>query len=120
MAMHTQYSAGLGDIDGLFGLDVPFVLEWIRIHFRDVPGDASTTGADVTLTLDSARGENYDILLWTFENRGVNGDRNFRIPSDETRGATFSAADRLRLQWTSPDPTKIHWSIQMGLNDATD
>lgn len=101
-----------------FGLDVRWVLAWLRIHFTDVSGTASSTLADVKLFVDSRLEKWHDTELWIIRNLGKATDAFMRIASDEYVDWTFEGGDQLVATWTNPDPDDLAWAIEAGVARA--
>ncbi len=88
-----------------------WMLLFIRIHFT---GPASGT-ADVDIVLRSARGDTWNVKLYTVEARGKGADMNFRVPAEEMPHWLFEGDDELVLEWTNPDVVN---DLQWGLTAA--
>lgn len=116
-AVTAQSSAGTGDIDATFKLDVRFRLAFVRCHFAGTSGTAP-----MKIALDAAAGASYDATLFTMTRAGVTRDVNLRIPAEESTDPsawTFQTGDAVRIQWTNPDPGNIAWGLQVGLAIAS-
>lgn len=123
--LEVQYARGNDDIAAYFGLHEPYGLVFIRVHFRAVA--AGTGLAALTLSLDDAESEDFDVVLYQWVDNGVvnrkvgltggaSYDVNLVIPATEQNRWLFLPRDRLKLAWTCPDdPGKIGWGIKVGL-----
>ena len=112
-AVWTRHATGKENLDETFGLDRKYRLVFVRCHFAGNLGLAS-----LTLAQDAEAGENYDVRLYTVSQAGTGNDVNLRFGADETTDPspwTFSAGDRIRIQWTNPDPDNITWGVEVGL-----
>ncbi len=102
-----------------FALAGRYVLVFIRIHFL---GSGSGL-ADLAINIDSHRGREYDVAMFTLKNRGMGADVNFRIPEGEAAHWLFDGGDVIVLTWTNPDDGNINWGAEVGLmpieTDAT-
>lgn len=100
-----------GNIDAQLGLDGRgFKLIFVRVHFRGAGGTA-----DLTLSLDSHAGEEFDVTLYVAKARGVGADVNLVVPTLEQVDPSpwaFDRDDKLRVQWTNPAATL--WAIEFG------
>jgi len=116
-AVTAQSSTGTGNIDATFKLDVRFRLSFVRCHFSGTSGLAP-----MAISLDAAAGPSYDALLFTLIRAGVLRDVHLRVPAEESTDPspwTFQVGDRVRVQWTNPDPANITWGLQVGLAIAS-
>ena len=88
-----------------------FLLLWVRVHFS---GTGSTT-ADMGIQIDSGRDIQYDTLLWTEEDRGLNADVTFRVPQEELFHWVLEPWDQVVLTWTNPHAQAVVWGATVGL-----
>lgn len=85
-----------------------FRLLFLRMHFRGGSGTA-----DVTISLDSAAGDEWDATLKTLSAKGIGADVNYCPTLDEAAAWQFVDGDGLRIQWTNPG-TVTYWAVEMG------
>ena len=113
LSVVSRTTTGSGDIDHTFGLDRKYRLVFVRCHFT---GAAGTT--PLTLSVDAGEGSAYDARLFTISQAGVDKDVHLRIAggdTDDPSAWTFQPADKLRVQWISPDSGNITWGLEIGL-----
>ena len=101
---------GSGDMDVI--LDAPGNIKpvFLRVHFMDGSGTA-----DLTLSVDSANGDEFDTLLYTMLARGLGADANLLFADWELAGKSpwsMLDGDRFRVQWTNPG--EITWGLSFG------
>jgi hypothetical protein len=122
--LEVQTARGNDDMDCDFGLNEPFGLVFVRVHFRDL--SAGTGVADMTLSVDDADGPDFDCVLYGWVDNGVvdrrvgissgaSKDANLCIPYVEQNRWLFLPRDRLKLAWTNPDTDLIAWGVKVGL-----
>ena len=92
-----------------------FAPVFIRVHFA-----GGTGTADVKLNVDSLHESQFDVALFTFNDRGITAagateDINYRLPEDELVHWLFQAGDKMTLTWTNPDSGNMSWGAEVGL-----
>lgn len=122
---------GTKEIDVQFGPPQAnaFRLTYIRAHFADYvpPKGGAASGAvlaDFQVWLESAAGDEHNVHLFTYRNRGVSNDPeetpadiNMILGDNETArpsGWTFQAGDKLRLKWSNDEDEYVKWGIEVG------
>ena len=113
----TRAATGSADLDETFSLDTRFRLVFVRGHFVGSVGTAA-----LSISVDSAKGAEYDTCLFTITQAGPDKDVNLRIGDGdnlEPSAWTFQSGDKLRIQWTNPDSGSITWGLEVGLVPAS-
>jgi len=122
---------GTGPIDVQFGPPQTnaFRLVYLRGHFAayEPAAGGEASGAvldDFQVWLESDAGDEYNVHLFTYRNRGVSSDPtgapadiNMILGGDETArpsGWTFQAGDKLRLKWSPAEAQYTKWGIEAG------
>lgn len=112
-------SGNMGDLDwptagtekGRFWLpNQPYVLSFIRVHFAGAAGTAN-----LGINVDSAAGEDHDMLLHTVRLRGTGVDVKWGVPPWEIKNWRFELEDVVVLTWANPDSGNISWGATVGL-----
>ena len=98
---------GSGAISWLFSPEraLAFRLCFARVHFV---GTGSL--ADLTIKLDSAAGEQWDVLLYTATDCGPGADLNLVMPN--VLPWSFQPGDRLLFEWSGT--ASGGWGIEVG------
>jgi len=112
----AQYATGTANLDETFALNLAFRLVYLRVHFSGPPGTAV-----LTLSVDSARGNEYDAELDRVGNAGPASDVHYCGPATELARPspwTFQPGDAVRVHWTNPNPGTTTWAIEAGLAPA--
>lgn len=111
----TLTSEGNGDIDTAQGLQVPFVVVGIRIHYADIlnGGGASIVPAAVIVGRVSIRDSDHNVELFRFPPRGIGQDANLAIDPMIYERWRFEAGDQCRIQWTTPDDGNIGFAVDI-------
>jgi hypothetical protein len=108
----VHYAKGTRDADVLFLPAAAFKLVFLRMHFSGGSGTAN-----VTLTLESAAGDEWNTLLYTVNARGVGADLNLILTREELSDPSpwaFQPGDGLRIQWANPQPDTMAWALELG------
>lgn len=92
-----------------FGMDVPWVLAFIRLHFSGGSGVA-----DCDIVLDSAENFRHDVVLETIEKCGTDKDANYAVLPGEFHMWVMQPRDRIVLHWTNPDSPSMVWGMEAG------
>ena len=110
-----EYAAnGGGDMSFPIRPGQRFRLSYIRAHFRRLTG-TGTDVANLTIDLNSVRGDDFDVKLATFSSVGIAADVHFRVNDEESSQWEFGDGDELTFNWTNPDATEIRWGIVVGV-----
>ena len=107
-------------VNGTGNIQVPikpgysFALLYIRCHFRRLSG-SGTDVANMTIDLDSFRGDDFDVRMLTLTSVGVAADVNLRVV-EEIDHWTFDNDDCLTVNWTNPEiGGEIAWGLEVGI-----
>jgi len=115
----SLFRTGRADLDVTVGLNRPFKLVFVRIHFAVAEGGNQTVVFnDVTVSLDSGRGEEYDATLFVSAQRGIDRDLNMTLSREELAdpsGWSFGRQDRVRVRWANP--VGARWGVEIGLGE---
>jgi hypothetical protein len=105
----TLTSEGNDDIDSELGLDVPFVVVGVRIHYKDIKvgGGATTTGATVTISRVSHRDTDHNVEIFSKTSRGIGADLNLAVDPMIYERWRFDARDKCKVEWTTLDSPNI-------------
>jgi hypothetical protein len=117
-AIQRFNETGKNSIDKTFTLGRKFRLVYLRCHFAG--GTVST--APLSISLESELGVAYNTKLFTVLATGNGADVHLRITDEEAHEPsawTFQSADKLRVQWTNPDPGTTVWGLEIGLVPAS-
>lgn len=96
-----------------------FKLIYVRLHFRlieNLDGQVVVFN-NLTIDLDSSAGDQYDVRLFTYEQRGYGRDAHLLFTDRETTDPspwTFEADDGLLFSWANPG--LITWGLQVGVS----
>lgn len=110
---------GTGDIDETIVIGESFRLVYVRVHFREEHGKtASVSPAELTISLVSTGGAQYDTTMYTFtrdSGRGIGADVNLAITNEELSSPSpwsFPAGTGIRFEWVNPG--NVEWGIELG------
>ncbi len=97
-----------------------FAPVFIRVHFASGSGTA-----DVRLNVDSRNESQFDVVLFTFNERGIAStglaaDINYRLPEEQLVHWLFQSGDKMTLTWTNPDTGNMSWGAEVGLIRMSD
>jgi hypothetical protein len=107
------FRTGTGNISELVApsSDRAFKLVYLRCHFT-----GAVALADMTIALDSAAGEEYDVALFVVRQRGSGADVNLVVTAQERVDPSpwsFQVGDKLRITW--PNTLGAVWGLEVGL-----
>lgn len=121
MSIERISMSGRGAIDHVFrpAAMVSFKLVYVRVHFRELESGSPGT-PNMTLSLDSALGDEFNVDLFVAESRGINADANIVVLADELADPSswsFVDGDGIRVSWPAADES-VGWGIEVGVEQA--
>jgi len=119
--LHDSGTSHMGSLAFGVGTDVNAKARWeitepdqaissLRVHFQD-----GTDVADLTVRVDSHRGESFDMTLHTIKRRGTGADVNWRVPRDQLDHYYVCQGDCVVLTWTNPDDGTGKWGAELAM-----
>lgn len=113
LVVYSQTAEGSANIAETFNLDRRFRLVFVRCHFTSGFGVKT-----MTVSIDSALGSRYDVVLAKITNVGTTVDALLNILGDENAEPspwTFQAGDKIRIDWTNPASGIMLWGLEVGM-----
>lgn len=110
-----SYATGTGNMAFLLSTASSFRLVYVRVHFS---GGEDGDVADLVISLKSAAGDEYNVVLFTYRARGMDRDVNLALQSNETANPSpwnFKSGDQLLFTWVNPNPGTLTWGIEVGV-----
>lgn len=115
----ATYRTGTVNLSERIVIPSPSKLVYLRCRFS-VPHGMSAPAlpvfSNLTIDLDSLAGDEYDVLLYTVNQRGYGRDCNLILASDELQDPspwTFNVNDALIVSWSNLD--EIRWGLEVGI-----
>jgi hypothetical protein len=108
------HATDTGDMAFLLSPAGNFRLVYVRVHFS---GGEEGDVADLVISLKSAAGDEYNVVLFTYRARGMGRDVNLALQSNETANPSpwnFKSGDQLLFSWVNPNPSALTWGIEVG------